>query len=273
VEGGSVPAMPPSPLDLGLRDARCIVTGASKGIGRAVASRLAGEGAHVVLVGRDPEALRAAAADVGGEAVACDVTAPDAAERIVTATAERLGGLDVLVNNAGTSFVKGLDALTDEDWQGQWELNVMGPRRLMQAAAPIMAAGGGGRIVNVSSSAGKRVSLNNPAYTVTKAAELSLSRVFADTWAAHGVNVNAVTPGATESELWLGEGGMADQSAAAKGIGRQEALALQAAKIPQGRFATPEEIADVIVFLCSPRAGAVVGSAWSVDGGSVPGIL
>jgi 3-oxoacyl-[acyl-carrier protein] reductase len=265
--------MPPEPLNLELRGARCIVTGASRGIGRATAARLAGEGARVLLVGRDAAAIEEAARDVGGEYLACDVTDPEADGRIIATAAEQMGGLDVLVNNAGTSFVRSLEDLTDADWQGQWELNVMGPMRLMRAAAPIMAAAGGGRIVNVSSSAGKRPSLNNVAYTVTKAAELSLSRVFADTWAARGVNVNAVTPGATASELWMDEGGMADQAAAAAGISREESFERQHGKIPQGRFATPEEIADVIVFLCSPRAGAVVGAAWSVDGGSVATIV
>ncbi len=268
-----MPPMPAEPLDLGLDGARCIVTGASSGIGLATASRLAGEGARVLLVGRREEPLRRAAEDLGAEYLACDVTDPEADLRIVATAAEQMGGLDVLVNNAGTSFVRPLDELTDADWQGQWDLNVMAPLRLMRAAAPIMAQAGAGRIVNVSSSAGKRVSLNNAAYTVTKAAELSLSRVFADTWAARGVSVNAVTPGATASALWHGEGGMADQAALARGITRDEAVAQQESKIPQGRFATPQEIADVIVFLCSPRAGAVVGAAWSVDGGSVPGIL
>ena len=107
-----------------------------------------------------------------------------------------MGGIDVLVNNAGTSFARGLDELTDEDWQGQWELHVMAPMRLMRAAAPRMAQRGGGRIVNVCSSAGKRPSLTNAAYSVTKAAQLSLSRVFADSYAADNVLVNAVAPGA-----------------------------------------------------------------------------
>ncbi len=146
-----------------------------------------------------------------------DVTDPDAPERIAQECAERLGPLDVLVNNAGTSEVKPLEELTDADWQRQWELHVMAPMRLMRAVAPGMADRGGGRIVNVCSSSGKRPSLTNAAYSVTKAAQLSLSRTFADAYAAKGVLVNAVAPGPVDTGLWLGEGGLADQQAAAQG--------------------------------------------------------
>src|SRR6185437_12447157 len=162
-----------------------------------------------------------------------DVTAPDAAELI----AERAPGpVDILVNNAGTSFAKPLDQLTDDDWNGLWELHVMASMRLMRFFAPQMAERGWGRIVNVASSAGKRPSLTNAAYSVTKAAQLSVSRVFADTYAKQGVLVNAVTPGPTGSELWTGEGGLGDQTGAARGMSREEALAAQAAKIPLGRL-------------------------------------
>jgi 3-oxoacyl-[acyl-carrier protein] reductase len=141
--------------------------------------------------------------------------------------------------------------------------------RLMHVLAPAMARAGGGRIVNVCSSAGKRPSATNPAYSVTKAAQLSLSRVFADLHAGDGVLVNAVTPGPVASELWMAPGGMADQTAAARGISREEALAVQAGKVPLGRFAEPGEVADVVVFLCSERASTVTGAAWSADGGAV----
>jgi 3-oxoacyl-[acyl-carrier protein] reductase len=151
---------------------------------------------------------------------------------------------------------------------------VMASMRLMRAFAPGMAERGWGRIVNVSSSAGKRPSLTNAAYSVTKAAQLSLSRVFADTYAGSGVLVNAVAPGPVSSPLWVGEGGLGDQTAAAKGLGsRQEALDAQAARVPLGRFAEPRELATVIAFLCSEAASNVTGAAWSADGGTVATIL
>ncbi len=255
-------------MDLELTGTVCVVTGASSGIGLETARRLAAEGARVLLVGRDAETLGAAAAQVGGEALAADVTVPEDAERIV-ARAEALGGIGVLVNNAGTSYARALDDLTDEDWHGQFELHVLGPMRLMRAAAPRMAARGGGRIVNVTSSAGKRPSQTNAAYSVTKAAQLSLSRLFADAWAAEGVLVNAVAPGPVASPLWMAAGGLAEQTAAARGVSREEAIAIQEAKVPLGRFARPGEIADVVVFLCSARASTVTGAAWSADGGAV----
>ena len=240
-------------MDLGIRGRTAVVTGNSRGIGAAVAERLRAEGVRVIGVSRR-EGI-----DV------CDPRAP-------TLIAERAGRVDILVNNAGTSFVRALDELTDDDWQAQYELNVAAPRRLMQAFAPGMADRGWGRIVNVASSSGKRPSLTNAAYSVTKAAQLSLSRVFAEAYAARGVLVNAVAPGPVAGPLWLDEGGLADQAAAARGATREEVLGSQAAKVPLGRFITVEEVASTIAFLCSENASGVTGAAWSVDGGTVPGI-
>ena len=242
-------------MDLGLSGRSAVVTGASRGIGAETVRLLEEEGATVLAVSRTE---------------GIDVTALDAAEQI----AERLGGApDILVNNAGTSFAKGLDELTEEDWQGLWELHVMASMRLMRAFAPAMAERGWGRIVNVASSAGKRPSLTNGAYSVTKAAQASLSRVFADTYAPQGVLINAVAPGPTASSLWIAPGGMADQTAEARGVSREESIQVQEGKVPLGRFATAEEIANVIAFLCSERASTVAGANWSVDGGTVATIV
>jgi NAD(P)-dependent dehydrogenase (short-subunit alcohol dehydrogenase family) len=266
-------------VDLGLEGRACAVTGASRGIGREVAERLCAAGARVLLVARNPEALeeaRAASAETGGEAVALalDVTTADAGDRILAAATDAFGQLDVLVNNAGTARWRALDEVPEEDWYAAWELNVMAPLRAMRAAIPPMAERGWGRVVNVSSTAGKRPSAMMPEYSVAKAAELSLSRLFADAHAGDGVLVNAVCPGPARSELWMAPGGLLDQSQEAAGhSSREEALEAAGSKRPIGRLAHAGEIAEVIAFLCSERASYVAGAAWSVDGGTVQVII
>jgi len=270
-------------MDLGLRGRTCAVTGASRGIGRKTARLLCAEGANVLLVARGGERLgaaaeesRAAGAGAGGdtEALVLDVTAEDAGERMLSAARDRFGALDVLVNNAGTAQWRDLDEVPDEDWRAQYELNVMAPLRAMRAAAPAMAERGWGRIVNVCSTAGKRPSAAMPEYSVAKAAELSLSRLFADRYARSGVLVNAICPGPVESEMWMEAGGLLDQSQRMSGAAsREQALAEAGAKRPIGRLAEAEEIAAAIVFLCSERASYVSGAAWSVDGGTVQVII
>jgi 3-oxoacyl-[acyl-carrier protein] reductase len=245
-------------MNLGLEGRVCVVTGGTRGIGAATVRMLAQEGARVLSVARHR-------ADV-----ALDVTAPDAGERVLAACP---GPPWALVNSAGTSRARALEDLTDADWQEQWDLHVMAPMRLMRSLAPAMAEAAGGRIVNVSSSSGRRPSgRRDAAYSVTKAAELSLSRVFADAFAAQGVLVNAVTPGPVEGELWQEEGGLADQIAARTGKTRDEVLESTRSGPPLGRMGTPEEVAAVIAFLCSEQASSVAGAAWAVDGGSVPTI-
>jgi 3-oxoacyl-[acyl-carrier protein] reductase len=270
-------------MDLGLRGRGCVVTGASRGIGRETARMLCAEGASVLLVARSEERLAAAreetagaGAEAGGRAemLALDVTAADAGERMLATAGERFGALDVLVNNAGAAKWRDLDDVPDEDWRAQYELNVMAPLRAMRAAAPPMAERGWGRIVNVCSTAGKRPSAAMPEYSVAKAAELSLSRLFADRFAKRGVLVNAICPGPVEAELWMEPGGLLDQSQRMSGAAsREEALAAAGSKRPIGRLAEVGEIAAAIVFLCSDRASYVSGAAWSVDGGTVQVII
>ena len=270
-------------MDLGLAGRACVVTGASSGIGRETALQLCAEGANVVLVARGEERLRqvrseadAAGAEAGGRAttLVLDVTAEDAGRRMVDWAEEKFGSLDVLVNNAGTARWRDLDDVPDEDWRAQYELSVMAPLRAMRAAIPPMVERGWGRVVNVCSTAGKRPSAAMAEYSVAKAAELSLSRLFADRYAASGVLVNAICPGPVEAEMWMEPGGLLDQSMGLSGAdSREEALAEAGSKRPIGRLARPEEIAATIVFLCSERASYVAGAAWSVDGGTVQVII
>jgi len=266
-------------VDLGLTGKVCVVTGASRGIGLETARQLCAEGAAVLCVARSRPGVAGAATEceaAGGRAaaLACDVTDPDAGERMLAAAREALGEPDVLVNNAGSARWRDLEEVPDEDWRAAWELNVMASHRAMRALVPGMRARGWGRVVNVSSTAGKRPSANMPEYSVAKAAQLSLSRLWADRCAADGVLVNAICPGPTKSELWVGEGGLAEQSAELSGLaGPAEALEKAGAGRPIGRLAEVEEIAAAIVFLCSARASYVAGAAWSVDGGTVQVII
>jgi len=243
-------------MDLGLSDKVCIVTGSTAGIGLAVAQRLKDEGAVVVTSGRRAEGI-------GDLHVSGDLSQRGEPERLVGATLERFGRLDGLVNNVGGTDVRKVDDLTDDDWQASFELNLMSAVRATRAAIPALTTARGA-IVNVSSSAGKRPSLIMSDYSVMKAALLSFSRLIADAYAAEGVRCNAVTPGPTATQIWLGEGGLAEQQG-----DRDDVLAKVAAGRPLGRLGQPQEIADVIVFLLSGRAANVTGAAWSADGGTV----
>lgn len=251
-------------MDLGLRDRVCVVTGSTGGIGLATSRLLVAEGARVVTCGRSD-------APGVGEAlhVRADLSRPGEAERVVA----EAGDLDVLVNNVGYAEQRDFLALTDEDWDEAWQLNVMSYVRAIRAAVPGLRERGGGVIVNVSSTAGKRPSTGMPEYSVTKAAVLSLSRLVADLYAGAGIRCNAVTPGPTATEAWLGDGGLADQQAARSGKSREEVLEAVGKGRPLGRLAQPEEIAAVVAFLCSDRASYVTGAAWSADGGTVPIIV
>ena len=148
----------------------------------------------------------------------------------------------------------------------------MAPMRLMSAAIPKMAERGWGRIVNVSSSAGKRPSPMMGEYSVAKAAQLSLSRLFAERHAADGVLINAICPGPVKSEMWMADGGLLDQSRTGEAT-REEVVATAGAKRPIGRLGEVDEVASAITFLCSDKASFVAGAAWSVDGGTVQVII
>jgi 3-oxoacyl-[acyl-carrier protein] reductase len=261
-------------VELGLSGRVCLVTGSTAGIGLETARLLAGEGARVVVSGRDSDrvehARRAARAELG---IACDLGDPSAAGAMVAETTERLGPVDCLVNNIGVAYQASFDELDDRQWEDLWQVNVMSYVRCIRAVLPAMRERGRGTIINVSSTSGKRPSTTMPNYSVTKAAVLSLSRLIADAYAKDGIRSNAVTPGPTATGAWLDAGGLADQQAGRSGKTREQVLESVAAGRPLGRFGEPEEIAAVIAFLCSDRAAYVTGSAWSADGGTVPVII
>jgi 3-oxoacyl-[acyl-carrier protein] reductase len=246
-------------LDLGLDGKNCLVTGSTGGIGLETVRLLVAEGARVVTCGRRE------APGVGEIAhVIADLSRPGEPERVVADARRELAGLDVLVNNVGLARHAQFEEVPDEEWDAYWQLNVMSYVRAIRAALPSLRETRGS-IVNVSSTAAKRPSTGMPHYSVTKAAVLSLSRLVADLYAGDGIRCNAVTPGPTATEAWLGEGGLADQ----QGGDREEVLRRVGAGRPLGRLARPEEIAAVIVFLASGRASYVTGAAWSADGGTV----
>jgi len=251
-------------VDLGLAGRACLVTGSTRGIGRAVAAQLVQEGARVATCGRgDAPGI--------GEAlhVTCDLGVAGEPERAVAETVAAAGGLDVLVNNVGIARRARFEDVEDSEWDDYWQLNVMSYVRAIRAALPHLREAEGGAIVNVSSTSAKRPSTGMPHYSVTKAAVLSLSRLIADLYAKDGIRCNAVTPGPTATDVWLSEGGLADQ----QGDDRDAVLEKVGADRPLGRLATPDEIASVVVFLCSQRASYVTGAAWSADGGTVPIIV
>jgi NAD(P)-dependent dehydrogenase (short-subunit alcohol dehydrogenase family) len=250
-------------MDLGLHERVCVVTGSTGGIGLETVRVLAEEGARVVSSGRSH-------APNAGEAlhVSADLSAPDAPADLIDAATQAFGRVDVLVNNVGTAYIASFEDVSDGEWEEMWQLNVMSYVRAVRAVLPQMRGRRDGVIVNVSSTAGKRPSTGMPHYSVTKAAVLSLSRLVADLYSNEGIRCNAVTPGPTATDAWLGAGGLAEQQGE-----RDEVLAKVAAGRPLGRLARPEEIAAVIAFLCSDRASYVTGAAWSVDGGTVPIIV
>jgi 3-oxoacyl-[acyl-carrier protein] reductase len=266
-------------VELGLDGRACLVTGGTAGIGLATARVLAEAGARVAVVGRDLERAAAVAAELehlgADEAlgIAADLAASTGGGDAVAATVERFGALDVLVNNVGAARTSNWWELDDAAWTDAFALNVLSYVRCARAALPHLRASDQARIVNVSSTSGKRPSVGMPDYSVTKAAVLSFSRLLADAHARDGILVNAVCPGPTLTPAWLAPGGLADQNAERSGSDREAALKAVGAGRPIGRLADAEEIAGVIAFLCSARASYVTGAAWSADGGTVPIIL
>ena len=258
-------------MDLGLNNKVAVITGGSIGIGLAVAKGFAAEGAHVAITARNVERLEAARAEissVGGIqviAVSCDVATLDGVAALVAAVTREFGGADILVNNAGTGSNETIMDAPDEKWQYYWDLHVMAAMRLARGLVPSMRKRGGGVILNNASICAAQPLWYEPIYNVTKAALVMLSKTMANEFIRDGIRVNAINPGFVLTPDWIKT---AKQLTADKGgdwQGYIDGLAKENA--PIARFASPEEIADFFVFLCSARASYAVGSTYFVDGG------
>ena len=254
-------------MDLALKDKVALVTGASRGIGRAIALALCAEGARVVMCARKAADLEAAVGDARGRAgglanaalgVAADVTTPAGIAAVVDAAVAAYGGLDIVVNNVGGSGARDFASTDDADLQAVLERNLFPALRVSRAALPHLRGRGGGVIVMIASIYG-RESGGGPSYNVAKAAEISLAKAMARDLARDGIRVVSVAPG---SVLFPGGGWERRQNADPAGI-----AAFVEREIPFGRFGRPEEIGDVVAFLCSPRASWITGACVPVDGG------
>ncbi|UQU66492.1 SDR family oxidoreductase [Couchioplanes caeruleus] len=258
-------------MDLQLSGKVAVVTGGSVGIGLAVARGLAAEGVHLALCARDEHRLRSVAetitADFGVRAVAvpADIARPDGVAALASAVGEEFGGADILVNNAGTGSEETILEATDERWQAYWDLHVMAAVRLARALAPGMKARGGGVILHNASICATQPLGYEPIYNVTKAALVMFSKCLANELIGDGIRVNAVNPGLVMTPDW-------QKTAKLLTAGTDTTWEAYLQKVaddnaPIGRFADPEEIANLFVFLCSPRASYTVGSTYYIDGG------
>jgi len=262
-------------MNLELTGKVALVTGASKGIGRAIAIGLAAEGARVALAARDARGLDdvAAAAKNAGSAdvlsVPADLSGLDGVNRAVSSTLDRFGKIEILVNNAGA--IRGGDFLKtpDEQWVGDWNLKLLGYIRMARAVFPPMQRQGGGRIVNVVGAAARNPTATYLPGGVANAGLINFTKGLAEAGAPSKILVNAVSPAATRTSRW---DSLMAQQAAAVGKTPAELIAEAEGAYPLGRIATPEDIADVVCFLVSARASFITGICITVDGGATRGV-
>jgi NAD(P)-dependent dehydrogenase (short-subunit alcohol dehydrogenase family) len=262
-------------MDLNLKGKCAVITGGSAGIGLAIAEGLAREGANVVIAARGREKVEQEAKRIASEnrvearGVACDVATVEGTGALIAAAAE-MGGADILVNNAGTGSNERIMEAPDAKWQAYWDLHVMAAVRLARGLAPQMKAKGGGVILHNASICAAQPLWYEPIYNVTKAALMMFSKTLSTELVADNIRVNCVNPGLvltpdwikTAKELTADKGG--DWQAYLDGVAKEHA--------PIGRFATPEEVADFFVFLCSGRASYSVGSTYFIDGGMMKSV-
>ena len=263
-------------MDLELKDKVAVITGGSVGIGLAVARGLAKEGVHLLLCARDEarvvEAAREIATDYGIQAVGvqADVSKSDDIARVLATVEETFGGADILINNAGTGSNETVLNAPDDKWQYYWDLHVMAAVRLARGLTPFMVKRGGGVIIQNASICAKQPLGYEPIYNVTKAALMMFSKCLSNELIGHNIRVNCINPGLVLTPDWKKT---AKQLTAGTNVTWEQYLdGIAKDNAPIGRFATPEELADFFVFLCSPRASYCVGSTYYVDGGWLNGI-
>ena len=244
-------------MKLDLDGKSCLVAGASRGIGKAIAAALAREGAHVCAVARGAEELIKSvdALGPGHAAVAADVTTAEGASHAVEACVSAFGGIDVVVANVGKSFAREASAMDDDDFAKSLDMNLWSSVRVVQRAVPHMKHGGS---ITMTSSIYGREAGGAPGYNVAKAGVIALAKALARDYASRGIRVNSVAPG---SILFAGGGWDRRQKADPAGIAE-----MVKRELPFGRFGTPEEVADVVAFLASPRASWISGACIVVDG-------
>jgi NAD(P)-dependent dehydrogenase (short-subunit alcohol dehydrogenase family) len=255
-------------MDLGLEGRVAVITGGSTGIGLAVSRGLAAEGVHVVLAARDGERAHSEASSIAEEfavdalGIAADVTNPAEIESLAGSVQEQFDGADILINNAGVGSNETILQAPDDRWQYYWDLHVMAAVRLSRALVPSMRKRGGGVILNNASICATQPLCHEPIYNVTKAALVMLSKNLAHELIGDKIRVNVVNPGLVLTAGWI------EPARSAAGEAWEAHLdSIAREKAPIGRFATPEEVADFFVFLCSDRAAYSVGSTYYVDGG------
>jgi NAD(P)-dependent dehydrogenase (short-subunit alcohol dehydrogenase family) len=262
-------------MELGLQGRVAIVTGGSKGIGRACAAALAAEGCALALCARSAEPLERAAEEIrakGAEVltVAADLADPASAERVVKATVGRFGRLDVLVNNAGAIRGGPFLGTSADQWADDWRLKILGYVRMAQAAIPAMRERQWGRIVNIIGAAARNPTPDYMAGGIANAGLINFTRALADLGAPDRILVTAVSPGATATERW---DGLVVQRARAQGKTPEALRAELEGAQPLGRIGRPEDVADLVVFLASERASFLTGIAITVDGGASRGVF
>jgi NAD(P)-dependent dehydrogenase (short-subunit alcohol dehydrogenase family) len=258
-------------MDMNLTDKVVVVTGGSKGIGLAVSQAFVAAGAHVIAGARrntpELEALEAAGS---ATFIAADLSTPEGPRGLIAAAAER-GGVDVLVNNAGAVATRfeGILSVTDEDWDASLAVNFLSAVRTTREAVPQMLARGGGAIVMIGSVNATLPEWNIVDYSATKAALANYAKALSKEFGPKGIRVNTISPGPVSTELWLGADGVAAKFAASSGATPDDVVAAVSAGAPTGRFTTPQEVADLTVFLASNRSGNTTGSDVRIDGGYV----